>query len=145
MGGRVATTSRFANKFLSNSHTALRQEQRRRLQPVDEKQQRQIDSGKQWQKLMELEDASLIAQRPLLDGGGGKLLTNNKTIDIEKEVVPTEETGFADLKPPSLDRTNGVVTGTDTPKHRIKNKRKQKATLATQAATSQWTIYQGEF
>jgi hypothetical protein len=78
----------------------------------------------------------LIAQRPLLDGGEGELLTNNKIIDIKTKVVPTEETGFAGLKPPSLDRTGGVVTGADTPKHRIENKRKLKATLATQAPTS---------
>ncbi len=45
----------------------------------------------------------------------------------------------------NLFRFCDVVTGADTPKHRINNKRKQKATLATQAATSQWTIYQGEF
>jgi hypothetical protein len=35
--------------------------------------------------------------------------------------------------------------GADTPKHRIKNKRRQKATLANQAYKSQWTIFQGEF
>jgi hypothetical protein len=94
---------------------------------------------------MELEAENLIAQRPLLDGGEGKLLTNNKTIDIETKVIPTEETGFVGLEPLMLDSTGGVVTGADTPKHRIKNRRKRKATLATQAATSQWTIYQGEF
>jgi hypothetical protein len=49
------------------------------------------------------------------------------------------------LKPPCLDSTGGVVTGADTPKHRIENKRRQKATLANQAFKSQWTIYQGEF
>ncbi len=87
----------------------------------------------------------MIAQCPLLDGGEGKLLTNNKTIDIKTKVVPTEETGFADLKPPMLESTGGVVTGADTPKHRIENRRKRKATLATWAATPQWTIYQGEF
>jgi hypothetical protein len=94
---------------------------------------------------LEAAGASLIAQRPLLDGEEGKLLTNNETIDIEIEFVPMEETGFVGLEPPRLDSTGGVVTGADTPKHRIKNKRKQKATLATQAATSQWTIHQGEF
>jgi hypothetical protein len=87
----------------------------------------------------------LIAQRPLLNGGEGKLPTNNKTIDIKTKVVPTEEKSFAGLKPPMLDSTGGVVTGADTPKHRIENRRKRKATLATQAAISQWTIYQGEF
>jgi hypothetical protein len=94
---------------------------------------------------MELEAENLIAQCPLLDGREGKLLTNNETIDIDIKVVPTEKTSFAGLEPPMLDSTSGVVTGADTPKHRIKNRRKQKATLATQAAISQWTIYQGEF
>jgi hypothetical protein len=87
----------------------------------------------------------LIAQRSLLDEGEGKLLTNNKTIDIETKVVPTEETGFAGLEPPRLDSTSLAVTGADIPQHKIKNKRKLKATLAIQAVKSQWTIYQGEF
>ncbi len=56
-----------------------------------------------------------------------------------------EETGFAGLKPLRLDSTGGVITGADTPQHRIKNKRKQKAILATQAVKSQWTIYQRKF
>jgi hypothetical protein len=72
----------------------------------------------------------------LLDGGEGKLLTNNKPIDIETKVVPMEETGFGGLESPRLDSTSGVVKGADTPKHRIKNKCKQKATLATQAEHS---------
>jgi hypothetical protein len=37
------------------------------------------------------------------------------------------------LEPPSLDSTGGVVAGADTPKHRIENKRRRKATLANQA------------
>ncbi len=73
----------------------------------------------------------MIAQRPLLDGREGKLLTNTNTIDIKTKVVPTEETGFASLEPPMLDSTGGVVTGADTPKHRIENRCKRKATLAT--------------
>ena len=104
---------------------------------------------------MALEAASLMAQRPLLDGGEGKLLTNNNTMDIEIHVVhelppmgaktldlptsssATEETGFAGLRPPRLDSTDGTVTGADTPQHRIKNKHRQKATLANQAVKSQ--------
>ncbi len=78
----------------------------------------------------------MIAQCPLLDGREGKFLTNNKTIDIKTEVVPMEETSFVGLKPLMLDSTGGVVTSTDTPKHRIETRCKRKATLATQAATS---------
>ncbi len=37
------------------------------------------------------------------------------------------------------------MTGADTPQHRIENKRRQKALLATQVLRTQWTIYQGEF
>ncbi len=145
MGGRAATTSRFTDKLLSNPHTALRREPWWHLQPADEEQQRRITSDEQWWKSTELEAENLIAQRPLLNGGEGKLPTNNKTIDIKIEVIPTEEKSFAGLKPPMLDSTGGMVTSADTQKHRIKNRRKWKATLATQAATSQWTIYHGEF
>ena len=49
------------------------------------------------------------------------------------------------LEPPRLDSTGGVATGANTPKHRIENKHRRKATLANQAFKSQWTIYQGEF
>jgi hypothetical protein len=108
MGERAATTSRFSNKLLSNPHTALRQEPRRCLQPLDEEQQRQVNLGEQWWKSTGSEDASLIAQCPLLGGGEGKLLTNNKIIDTKTKVVPMEEMGFLGLEPPSLDRTGGV-------------------------------------
>ncbi len=49
------------------------------------------------------------------------------------------------LEPPCLDATGGCVTGADTPQHRIKNKRRRKALLATQSPKTQWTMYQGEF
>jgi hypothetical protein len=49
------------------------------------------------------------------------------------------------LEPPHLDTTRGCVTGTDTPQHRIKNKHRRKALLATQSPKTQWTMYQGEF
>ncbi len=49
------------------------------------------------------------------------------------------------LEPPCLDATEGCVTGADTPQHRIKNKRRRKALLATQSPKTQWTMYQGEF
>ena len=52
---------------------------------------------------------------------------------------------FFGLKPPRLDSTGGVVTGADTPKHRIENKQRCQATLANQAVESHWTIYKGEF
>jgi hypothetical protein len=44
-----------------------------------------------------------------------------------------------------LEKTGGVVTGADTPQHRIENKQKRKAKLAVQPITTQWTKYKGEF
>jgi len=112
--------------------------------------------------------ASLTAKSPLLDGGEGELLPRIDDMELdahdEQKISPTgantsrlSPSGFppkitaldardrSGLKPPSLDSTGGVVTGADTPKHRIENKRRRKATLANQAVKSQWTIYQGEF
>ena len=60
-------------------------------------------------------------------------------------ITALDASNLSGLKPPSLDSTGGVVMGADTPKHRIKNKCRQKATLANQAFKTQWTIYQGEF
>ncbi len=37
------------------------------------------------------------------------------------------------------------MTGVDTPQHRIENKCRRKALLASQSPKTQWTIYQGEF
>ena len=109
-----------------------------------------------------------MAQRPLLDGGEGELLPCNDAMEIDthaKQEIPPmgantsslppldlppnisvlEASNLSGLEPPSLDSTGGVVTGADTPKHRIENKRRRKETLANQALKSQWTIYQGEF
>jgi hypothetical protein len=108
---------------------------------------------------------SLTAQHPLLDGGEGELLprtSDDMELDThyEQKISPTgantsslppsgfsalDASNFSGFEPPSLDSTGGVVTGADTPKHRIENKRRRKATLANQDFKSQWTIYQGEF
>jgi hypothetical protein len=70
----------------------------------------------------------------------------SSTIGASAQHTPAwEASNLSGLEPPSLDGTGGVGTGADTPKHRIKNKRRQKATLANQAQKNQWTIYQGEF
>jgi hypothetical protein len=117
MGGHAATTSRFTDKLLSNPHTALQWELWQHLRPADEEQHQRIPLGEQWGKSTELKAENSIAQCPLLNGREGKLLTNNKnkTIDIQTKVLPTEETGFAGLKPLMLDSTGGVVMGADTP------------------------------
>ena len=91
-------------------------------------------------------DASLTAQPPLLDGGEGEFLlpfTDAMDIDthVEQEIPPRgantsslpplefppiipalDASNLSGLEPPSLDSTGGVVTGADTPMHRIKNK-----------------------
>ena len=66
-------------------------------------------------------------------------------LEFPPNIPALEASNLSGLEPPSLDSTGGVVTGADTPKHRIENKRRRKATLANQALKSQWTIYQGEF
>jgi hypothetical protein len=52
---------------------------------------------------------------------------------------------FSGLEPPRLEATGGRVTGADTPKHRIENKRRRRALLATQQPQTFWRVYQGEF
>ena len=49
------------------------------------------------------------------------------------------------LQPPRLDATGACVTGANTPRHRIENKRWRKALLATQSPSTQWTTYKWEF
>ncbi len=49
------------------------------------------------------------------------------------------------LQPPRLEATSARVTGADTPHHRIENKRRRKALLASQLPATQWTTYKGEF
>jgi hypothetical protein len=63
---------------------------------------------------------SLTAQHPLLDGGEGELLPRRD--DMELNAQHNEQSNLSGLEPPSLDSTGGVVTGADTPKHRIENK-----------------------
>ena len=66
-------------------------------------------------------------------------------LEFPPNIPALEASNLSGLEPPSLDSTGGVVTGADTPKHRVENKRRRKATFANQALKSQWTIYQGEF
>ncbi len=103
--------------------------------------------------------ASLTAQRPLLDGGEGELLPRIDDMELDthdEQTILLMGANTSSLPPPSglppkispwisLDSTGGVVTGADTPKHRIENKCRRKATLANQVFKFQWTIYQGEF
>jgi hypothetical protein len=52
---------------------------------------------------------------------------------------------FSGLEPPRLEATGERVTGADTPKHRIENKRRRRVLLASQQPQTQWSVYQGDF
>jgi len=86
-------------------------------------------------------DTHIEQEIPPMDANTSSLLP----LEFPPNIPTLDASNLSGLEPPSLDSTGGVVTGTDTPKHRIKNKRRGKATLANQALKSQWTIYQGEF
>ncbi len=66
-------------------------------------------------------------------------------VTMEDNAMRVGKCLLAGLEPPCLDATGGHVTGVDTPQHRIENKRRQKALLATQLSKIQFTMYQGEF
>jgi hypothetical protein len=157
---RKAIPGSLIDKLLNNPHAALRWEpQRYRLLPADtEHQKRRVGEH------VSMGKASLTAQQPLLDGGEGELLPRGDDMELdthdEQRISPTgantsslppsglpdkDASNLSGPEPPSLDSTGGVVMGADTPKHRIENKCRRKATLADQAIKSQWTTYQGEF
>ena len=52
---------------------------------------------------------------------------------------------FSGLEPPRLETTGERVTGADTPKLRIENKRRRRVLLASQQPQTQWSVYQGDF
>ena len=52
---------------------------------------------------------------------------------------------FSGLEPPRLEATGERVTGADTPKLRIENKRRRRVLLASQQPQTQWSVYQGDF
>ena len=55
----------------------------------------------------------------------------------EENVAEAYGTTLPGLKPPCLKVTGGPVTGADTPQHRIENKCRRKALLATQSPKTQ--------
>jgi hypothetical protein len=147
---REATPSSLIAKLLNNPHVSFRQEPIRHRLPVDTEHQQRLKSavGHSRRDSTPVVDASLAAQCPLLDGGEGKSLLSyidamDNDTHVENEIPPmdantskfpvleflpnipgVEASNHSGLKPPSLDSTGGVVTGADTPKHRIKNKRR---------------------
>jgi hypothetical protein len=147
------------DKLLNNPHAAIRREPQRWRPSADTEHQKR-HAGERWA----VKKTNLTAQQPLLDGGEGELLprSENTKLDThdEQRIVPTGENtsslpssglpavdhnacNLSGLEPPSLDNTGGVVTGADTPKHRIENKRRRQATLANQELKCHWTITKG--
>ena len=127
------------DKLLNNPHAALRREPQRCQLSADTKHQKR-HSGEH----VAVGEESLMAQRPLLYGGEGELLPRIDDMELdthnEQKILPMGATtsslppsglppiitafdasNLSGLEPPSLDSTGGVVTGADTPKHRIKN------------------------
>ena len=60
-------------------------------------------------------------------------------------VTDTTPVLFSGLEPPCLEATGGRVTGADTPKHRIENKCRRRALLASQQPQMQRRVYPGDF
>jgi hypothetical protein len=157
-----ATLGSLIDKLLNNPHATFRREPMRHRLPADTKFQQQLNAvGHGGKDSNAVGEASLTAQRLLLDGGEGELLQPyNDAMDIdtqhvEQEIPPMgantsslpplevppnisvfETSNLSGLEPPTLDGTGGVVTGADTPKLRIKNKRRRTATLANQKQKS---------
>jgi hypothetical protein len=150
------------DKLLNNPHAAIRREPQRWRSSADTEHQKR-HAG---ERFLAVKKTSLTAQQPLLDGGEGELLPCSEDTKLdthdEQRILPTGENtsslppsglpavdhdacNLSGLEPPRLDNTGGVVTGADTPKHRIENKHRRQATLANQELKSHWTIYQGEF
>ena len=130
-----ATLDSLIDKLLNNPHTTFRWEPMRHRLPAETKpkHQQQLNAvGHGERDLTIVGDASLTAQRPLLDGGEGKLLlpyTDAMDIDshVEQEIPPMgtktssqqpldlppnipalEASNLSGLEPPSLD-SGGVV------------------------------------
>ena len=161
---REAIPGSLIDKLLNNPHAALQREPQRCQLSADTKHQKR-HSGEH----VAVGEESLMAQRPLLYGGEGELLPRIDDMELdthnEQKILPMGATtsslppsglppiiitaldasNLSGLEPQKLDSTGGAVMGADTPKHRIENKRRQKATLANQAFKSQWMVYQGEF
>jgi len=157
-----ATQDKFTEKILYNPHTAIRREAQRDLGKLNGRAVRHA-AGEQWWGPIEKKDPRFQAQKPLLDGGEGKSL--DKTIVNKIETVPSglpkdsnlgreqrqtiedppmePKVEFTGLMPPTLDSTGGYVTGADKAEHRIDNKRRRKANLATQQPHTQWTQSRG--
>ena len=73
------------------------------------------------------------------------MATTSTTREVEDHNCRHKRLQPEGLQPPRLEATGARVMGADTPRHRIENKRRQQALLATQLPTTQWTMYKVEF
>jgi hypothetical protein len=130
-----------------------------------EKENTSHSRGEKWWGSEGVENPNLTAQPSLLDGAEGEMLspaatvnvegiTAGKSSDMNAATMPSCPSGastdppqslFSGLEPPRIEATGGRVMGADTPKHRIENKRRRRALLASQQPQTQWRVYQGDF
>ena len=88
-----------------------------------------------------------MAATPMVSGGHALAVPppGSTAGPIGRDDADTPQVLYTGLEPPCLKATGKQVTGAGTPKHRIKNKRRRRALLASQQPHMQWRIYQGEF
>ncbi len=127
------------------------------FEPMAEKENTSYSRGEKWWGSEGVQNPNRMAQVPLLDGAEGELLSPAATL-IVKGITASESSDrstvamlscpwgavtdpppvlFSGLELPCLEATGGRVTGADTPKHRIENKRRRRALLASQQPQTQ--------
>ena len=161
---RAVTPWTLTKKLLSNPHSTLRRSVHF-FEPMAEKENTSHSRGEKWWGSEGVENPNLTAQPSLLDGAEGEMLspaatvnvegiTAGKSSDMNAATMPLCPSGastdppqslFLGLEPPRIEATGGRVTGADTPKHRIENKFRRRALLASQQPQTQWRVYQGDF
>ena len=132
------------NNLLVNPHEAIRDHQCREIDKRELNMKRHAAGERWWgPEALTTSDKEILlgAQPPFLDGGEGELQHAKSSLPV---IIGGGE-NLSGLKPPTLDSTGGDVTGADTPQHRIENKRRRRAQLASQPLRTKWTRYQGEY
>ena len=132
------------NNLLVNPHEAIRDHQCQEINK-SELNTKCHAAGERWwgPEALTTSDKEILlgAQPPFLNGGEGELQHAKSSLPV---IIGGGE-NLSGLKPPTLDSTGGDVTGADTPQHRIENKRRRRAQLASQPLRTKWTRYQGEY
>ena len=132
------------NNLLVNPHEAIRDHQCQEINK-SELNTKCHAAGERWwgPEALTTSDKEILlgAQPPFLNGGEGELQHAKSSLPV---IIGGGE-NLSGLKPPTLDSAGGDVTGADTPQHRIENKRRRRAQLASQPLRTKWTRYQGEY